>query len=396
MRIVPKRENPISIFRMGRQASVIMVWTMILCLSVLSFAASAAEAKETAKVASTDGQEDSAGEDVVFHVTLDPGHGGDDSGAAGYGADEKKLTLKLAKMVKEELLKYENVSVGLTRKKDKFVPLKERTRRALKQKADLMVSIHFDSYDPACAYSSGCSAIVAKKGSFRPALNKEEKKAARSILQELSRIGVTNRGLIRRLSTDGETYPDGSVADYYAIIRNGGIHKLPSILVEHAFIDSEHDYYGYLETDDKLREMARADARGIARYLRLKNKETGKILKPLKDNGKTLVCYAKQGSYLSVRDKSYKLALSRNANGFDPSENEEEESKNELANQEETKDQKEAEDRKDQMADSQSTPSSTGALPGARRKSMQLTAGLVLLLLAYYVWISLKEKARKE
>ena len=255
-----------------------------------------------------------------------------------------------------------------------------------------MISLHFDSYDPACDYSSGCSAIVAKKGSYRPAMNKEEKSMARSILQELSRIGLTNRGLIRRLSADGETYPNGAPADYYAIIRNGTLHKIPSILVEHAFIDSEHDYYQFLETDKKLRELARADARGIARYLRLKNKETGKVLKPLKDHGKTLVAYAKQGSYLSVRDKSYQLARSRKSAGYDPSKNEAEEKvAEEMA---ESGDPEDQEGSGGKTIDSSS--SSTGAVPGARRKGMQLTAGLIVLLLAYYAWIILKEKQNKK
>ena len=337
-------------------------------------------------------------EDVVFRISLDPGHGGVDSGAEANGTSEKKLTLELAKMLKEELLKYDNVDVKLTRRKDKFVSLQKRTRKALNQKADLMISLHFDSYDPSCAYSDGCSAIVAKKSSYRPAMSKEEMKLARSILQELSRIGVHNRGLIRRLSAEGETYPDGSLADYYGIIRRGVLNALPSILVEHSFIDSDHDFNNFLDSDKKLREMARADAKGIARYLRLKNKETGKVPRPSKDNGKTLICYPKKGSYISIRDKSFLLEQGRKAQGYDPAGNEEDEEEKKLAEDSQDADASEEASTQAAKADRMNIrqwvdhPAESLAEPDSRKKGTNLIAILSLLLLAYFAWDIMKRR----
>ncbi|MGD0886669.1 MAG: N-acetylmuramoyl-L-alanine amidase [Thermodesulfovibrionales bacterium] len=76
-------------------------------------------------------------------LVLDPGHGGHDSGAVGKGGlQEKDVVLDIALRVKEILSKEPNIEVILTREKDVFIPLPERTLKALQANADLFVSIH--------------------------------------------------------------------------------------------------------------------------------------------------------------------------------------------------------------------------------------------------------------
>ncbi len=77
-------------------------------------------------------------------VVLDPGHGGTNTGAPGVvpGLYEKRLTLVLAREVKERLEKVNGVTVELTRDDDRFVSLRERVRRANRAGAELFVSIH--------------------------------------------------------------------------------------------------------------------------------------------------------------------------------------------------------------------------------------------------------------
>lgn len=83
-------------------------------------------------------------------VLIDPGHGGDEIGAVG-NLDAKKtrkifekdLSLRLAKKVKEILSKY--TSAYLTRSMDRLVTLQERADLADLVKADLFISIHFNS-----------------------------------------------------------------------------------------------------------------------------------------------------------------------------------------------------------------------------------------------------------
>lgn len=76
-------------------------------------------------------------------VVLDPGHGGHDPGAVGKnGLQEKDVVLDIALKIREILSKEPDLEVVLTRGKDVFIPLEERSLIALKHDADLFVSIH--------------------------------------------------------------------------------------------------------------------------------------------------------------------------------------------------------------------------------------------------------------
>ena len=79
-------------------------------------------------------------------IVIDAGHGGVDPGAIGYkGTYEKKITLAIAKELKEELDKNSKYKVYLTRNRDVFIPLRDRVKIARKYDADLFISIHADS-----------------------------------------------------------------------------------------------------------------------------------------------------------------------------------------------------------------------------------------------------------
>jgi N-acetylmuramoyl-L-alanine amidase len=78
-------------------------------------------------------------------VVLDPGHGGPDTGAASSeGLLEKDLTLSLAKKA-AALLEKEGIRVILTRSSDLQVPLIQRTAIANYNRADLLLSVHFNA-----------------------------------------------------------------------------------------------------------------------------------------------------------------------------------------------------------------------------------------------------------
>tara|TARA_B100000035_G_scaffold302326_1_gene299844 strand:- start:8142 stop:9206 length:1065 start_codon:yes stop_codon:yes gene_type:complete len=78
-------------------------------------------------------------------VVIDPGHGGKDSGAVGITKKlEKNITLKVALLLKKEFSKYEEFHVILTREKDVYLKLRERTRIAKNSNADIFISLHAD------------------------------------------------------------------------------------------------------------------------------------------------------------------------------------------------------------------------------------------------------------
>ncbi|OCK09460.1 N-acetylmuramoyl-L-alanine amidase [Thalassospira sp. 11-3] len=79
-------------------------------------------------------------------IAIDAGHGGVDPGAIGVGGVyEKDLTLAAAREVEKVLTDSGRYRVLLTRDKDVFLKLRQRTEIARKNGADLFISLHADS-----------------------------------------------------------------------------------------------------------------------------------------------------------------------------------------------------------------------------------------------------------
>jgi len=84
--------------------------------------------------------------DSTMTIVIDPGHGGKDPGAiGGGGVKEKDVVLAIALKVRESLTKNRNLTVHMTRDKDVFIPLADRTKFANEKKAHLFISIHADA-----------------------------------------------------------------------------------------------------------------------------------------------------------------------------------------------------------------------------------------------------------
>ncbi len=78
-------------------------------------------------------------------VIIDPGHGGKDPGAIGpTGLKEKEVTLRIA-LYLEKLLKNAGIPTYLTRSKDEFVYLENRTNFANQKNGFVFVSLHANS-----------------------------------------------------------------------------------------------------------------------------------------------------------------------------------------------------------------------------------------------------------
>ncbi|PTB83382.1 N-acetylmuramoyl-L-alanine amidase, partial [Sulfurovum lithotrophicum] len=77
-------------------------------------------------------------------IVIDAGHGGHDTGAIGAGKREKDLVLQIAKRLARQLKKRGH-PVYMTRKRDRFLKLPQRTKIADKKKAVVFISIHANS-----------------------------------------------------------------------------------------------------------------------------------------------------------------------------------------------------------------------------------------------------------
>jgi N-acetylmuramoyl-L-alanine amidase len=83
-------------------------------------------------------------------IVMDAGHGGHDPGAIGpSGLMEKDVVLDVTRRVTRLIEDGLGVKVAMTRSTDVFVPLRERTNFANKQRADLFVSIHANAHPQA-------------------------------------------------------------------------------------------------------------------------------------------------------------------------------------------------------------------------------------------------------
>lgn len=81
-----------------------------------------------------------------FRVVIDPGHGGNDTGAEGVsGTQEKTITLAFGLELRKKLEDTGKFEVFLTRDHDTFLRLDERVRIARQHEADLFISIHADA-----------------------------------------------------------------------------------------------------------------------------------------------------------------------------------------------------------------------------------------------------------
>ena len=82
--------------------------------------------------------------DVI--IAVDAGHGGVDPGAIGHlGTREKDVTLAIARALAARIDAEPGMRAILTRDRDEFLELPERTMRARAAHADMFISVHADS-----------------------------------------------------------------------------------------------------------------------------------------------------------------------------------------------------------------------------------------------------------
>ena len=156
-------------------------------------------------------------------VALDPGHDSKHVGASANDVREEVLTLKIAQYCKEELEKYSGVSVYMTRTTadcpylggSSSYDISKRVEAAANAGADIYVSIHLNS---ATSTSANGAEVIYPNSSWKPQVGADGKKMAESIEKELVGIGLNERSIYSKNTTVGETYPDGSVSDYYTCL----------------------------------------------------------------------------------------------------------------------------------------------------------------------------------
>jgi N-acetylmuramoyl-L-alanine amidase len=171
-------------------------------------------------------------------VIVDPGHGGKDPGAIGYGGlREVDVILPIAKQV-TALLEQRGVKVVLTRNADYFVDLAPRVDLAARVGADLFVSIHANSIDNRPDVS-GLETYYYGGG------QRLAQTIHNSVLQS---VNINSRGV--------------RSARFYVLRKS----SMPATLVEVGYVTSPQESQK-LANPNYQRQMAEAITRGVLQYI---------------------------------------------------------------------------------------------------------------------------------
>ncbi|MEJ2109475.1 MAG: N-acetylmuramoyl-L-alanine amidase, partial [Acidobacteriota bacterium] len=219
----------------------------------------------------------------IGRIVIDPGHGGHDLGTVGPGGSvEKDLVLKLALRLKEILNQKLGADVVLTRDKDIFVSLEERTKIANEKRADLFLSIHANS----SRYSSisGVETYYldfAKTDSERIVASRENAGTANSInnleslVEQIAQADKSTES--KELASIIQTSLYHGAQGVFPSTKNRGVRsapfivligaKMPSILTEVAFISNPKDE-AKLSDEKNLEQLAEALFSGIEAYMK--------------------------------------------------------------------------------------------------------------------------------
>lgn len=174
------------------------------------------------------------GRNMAYTVYLDAGHGGFDSGAVDGNRREKDDALDLTLAV-GEILQQNGVDVGYTRVEDVYDSPSRKAQIANQAGADLFVSFHRNAAEYRNQYNGVQTLIFDNSGI--------KKEMADAINAALSEVGFKNIGTETRRNL--------------AVLRQT---KMPALLVEAGFIDSDIDNGIY---DEEFDAMAKAIAYAI-------------------------------------------------------------------------------------------------------------------------------------
>lgn len=186
-------------------------------------------------------------------IILDPGHGGSDPGAIGFGLHEADVVLKTGLKV-NSLLKQTPFNVKMTRSTDTFITLANRAAFASRNKGNIFVSIHANAASPS---ASGTETFYSAAANSQ---NASDSKLLATKIQSrmIDAWNLKNRGV--------------KTASYYVLKQN----TVPAALLELGFITNKSDN-DKLKSDYWLNSMSKAIYYGILDYYKAKGYDVNSL-----------------------------------------------------------------------------------------------------------------------
>lgn len=221
-------------------------------------------------------------------ITLDPGHGGAETGATGRsGLQEKEVVLEITRRVRRLLQERLGIRVLLTRDGDSNIELDERTAFANSNKSDLFISIHADASPRRSARGSSVYYLsypssetergrvaMAQNGSVSPPADDLQfilwDMAQASHLNQSARLAEILQEELT-VETGGEKVNRGIKQNTFRVLMGA---TMPAVLVELGFISNENEE-SLLGTESYQDKLAEAIYRGVLEYKQLYEGSTG-------------------------------------------------------------------------------------------------------------------------
>ncbi|PIE65679.1 MAG: hypothetical protein CSA26_02705 [Desulfobacterales bacterium] len=193
----------------------------------------------------------------VRTIVIDPGHGGKDPGAMGYGLKEKDIVLALAKQLAPILRAKLGCKVILTRETDVFIPLEERTAIANTQNADIFLSLHVNAHPSnkvrgieTYFLNLSTNAEAMRVAAMENATSTHQMSDLQDILLDIMKNSKITESS-RLAQTIHNSIVDAAQNKGYSNIKNLGVKQapfyvligaqMPAILLEVAFITNKKD-----------------------------------------------------------------------------------------------------------------------------------------------------------
>lgn len=271
-----------------------------------------------------------------YTIVLDAGHGGKDPGTVKGKIYEKDINLAVAKVVGEKLEKNPNFNIVYTRTGDTFVELNERSDIAIKNKADLFVSLHVNAIGSTNAYGVETyvmgthkneanlevaqreNGVISLEDNFSTSYEGYDPTSSEShIMFSLMQYAHSQESLelafLVQSACKGAGRRDRGVkqAGFLVLWRN----TMPSILVELGFLSNPSEL-SYMNSAKGQRELGEAIASSIEAYYNKTNRnieiDTSKPTSP------TTKPAAQPTAHFEVQVKATKSKLQINKENFGP------------------------------------------------------------------------------
>ncbi len=218
-------------------------------------------------------------------VMIDPGHGGEDSGARGKRTYEKDVVLQISKKLKRLIDAQPGMRAELTRTGDYYVKLRKRSGLARQKRADLFISVHADGFTNPRARGASVYALSLRGATSETAkilANKEnlsdlaggvnladKDDLLAGVLLDLSMSSTVNqsisfgREVLDELKKIGKVHSRRVEQAGFVVLKSPDV---PSILVETAYITNPQEE-NLLRSNKHQNKIAKAVMAGIKRFL---------------------------------------------------------------------------------------------------------------------------------